>query len=49
LRTVLRGSPSEQVVRLCLTPAMTVLIDPAMAPATAPGLAGLWQQTGAAR
>ena len=49
LRTVLRGCPSEQIVRLCLTPAMTVLIDPATAPATAPGLAALWQQTGAAR
>jgi len=38
LANVLRGSPAEQVVRLCLTPAMTCLIDPAMAPATAPGL-----------
>ena len=49
LRTVLRGSPSEQLVRLCLTPAMTVLIDPAMAPATAPRLQTLWRETGAAR
>jgi hypothetical protein len=42
LRTVLRGSPAESVVRLCLTAAMTVLIDPAMAPATAPGLQAGW-------
>jgi hypothetical protein len=38
LRTVLRGSPSEQVIRVCLTPAMTCLIDPALAPATASAL-----------
>jgi hypothetical protein len=49
LRTVVRGSPSEQVVRLCLTPAMTVLIDPAMAPVTAPRLQALWRETGVAR
>lgn len=36
LRAVLRGSPSEQMVRLCLTPAMTWLIDPAMAPGLRP-------------
>jgi hypothetical protein len=44
LEAVLRGSPSEQVVRLCLTPGMTCLIDPAMAPATAPGLAARWEE-----
>ena len=49
LRTVLRGSPSEQVVRLCLTPAMTALIDPALAEQTAPRLAALWQQMGVGR
>lgn len=42
LASVLRGSPAERVVRLCLTPAMTCLIDPAMAPATAPGLEAAW-------
>lgn len=31
-RSVLRGSGRETVLRLCLTPAMTRLIDPAMAP-----------------
>lgn len=31
---VLRGSAGERVVRLCLTPEMTCLIDPKMAPAT---------------
>ena len=32
--SVLRGTGGERVVRLCLTPAMTVLIDPALAPGT---------------
>jgi hypothetical protein len=32
LETVLRGSPGERVVRLCLTPLMSALIDPALAP-----------------
>ena len=31
LRSVLRGSDSESVVRLCLTPTMSWLIDPALA------------------
>lgn len=31
-RTLLRGCKTEQVVRVCLTPAMTVAIDPTMAP-----------------
>jgi hypothetical protein len=35
LSNVLRGSGSNQVIRLCLTPAMTCLIDPSMAPETA--------------
>lgn len=30
--TLLRGSASQQVVRICLTPAMTFAIDPALAP-----------------
>jgi len=42
LRVILRGSPAERVVRLCLTPAMTCLIDPALAPGTAPGLLAAW-------
>lgn len=44
LRHVLRGSEAEQVVRLCLTPTMTCLIDPALAPETAPGLAAAWER-----
>lgn len=44
LEAVLRGSASERVVRLCLTPAMTCLIDSAMAPTTAPMLERLWAQ-----
>ena len=42
LRTLLRGSPGERLIRICLTPAMTVLIDPPMAPATARRLQALW-------
>jgi hypothetical protein len=33
--SVLRGSGGERVVRLCLTPAMTVLIEPRLAPSLA--------------
>lgn len=44
LRHVLRGRGAEQVVRLCLTPAMTCLIDPAMAPSTAPALLTRWER-----
>lgn len=47
LASVLRGSEAEQVVRLCLTPSMTCLIDPALAPATAPALAQAWRAGGA--
>lgn len=43
LDAVRRGSPGEQVVRLCLTPAMTCLIDPEMACTTAPILAARWK------
>jgi hypothetical protein len=43
LRSVWRGSPSERVVRLCLTPALASLVDPDMAPSTAPRLARLWR------
>jgi hypothetical protein len=46
LRAVLRGSPRERVVRLCLTPAMTCLIDPEMAPGTAPALQAAWTAGG---
>lgn len=46
LASVLRGSPAERVVRLCLTPAMTCLIDPTLAPATAPGLLSAWDGHG---
>jgi hypothetical protein len=42
LEAVLRGSARERVMRLCLTPAMTSLIDPDMAPTTAPILEALW-------
>jgi hypothetical protein len=42
LDAVLRGSPDERVVRLCLTPAMTCLIDPQMARTTAPALLARW-------
>ena len=49
LKTVLRGSPSEQRVRLCLTPAMTTLIAPELAPASAPALRIVWSEMGALR
>lgn len=38
VRATLRGSPGERRIRLCLTPAMTCLIDPALAPGTAKAL-----------
>jgi hypothetical protein len=44
LQNVLRGSPGEQAVRLCLTPTMTALIDPVMAPRTSPALAARWDR-----
>jgi hypothetical protein len=40
LSKVLRGSGSQRVIRLCLTPAMTCLIDPSMAPDTVTWLRG---------
>lgn len=43
---VMRGSCDERVVRLCLTPAMTSLIDPAMAPGSAPSLLAAWASEG---
>jgi len=49
LRTVLRGSPAEQVMRICLTPAMTVLIAAELAPGTAPALQALWEAMGVTR
>ena len=42
LRTVRRGGEGEAVTRLCVTAAMAVLVDPTMAPATAPGLLARW-------
>jgi hypothetical protein len=44
--SLMRGSKSEQVVRICLTPAMTTLIDPKMAPTTAPKLYEAWHKAG---
>ena len=35
LESVLRGSPGERVLRLCLTPEMSRLVDPALAPSLA--------------
>ena len=43
LRSVGRGCEEERVVRLCVTAAMATLIDPEMAPATAPGLLASWE------
>ena len=43
LRSVGRGCDQERVVRLCVTAAMASLIDPAMAPTTAPGLLNRWE------
>lgn len=39
IASVLRGEGTDRVVRLCLTPTMTVMIDPGMAPLTAATLA----------
>lgn len=49
VKNVFRGSGDERVVRLCLTPAMTCLIDPAMAPFSAPSLLDLWSNERGAR
>lgn len=43
LQTVGRGCEEERVVRLCVTAAMASLIDPAMAPSTAPQLIARWE------
>jgi hypothetical protein len=43
IASVLRGEGSDRVVRLCLTPAMTVLIDPTMAPMMAATLGSTGQ------
>ena len=43
LQTVGRGCEQERVVRLCVTAAMASLIDPAMAPLTAPALIARWK------
>lgn len=43
LKTVGRGCEEERVVRLCVTAAMASLIDPAMAPQTAPSLIARWE------
>lgn len=42
VKHVFRGSREERVVRLCLTPGMTCLIDPGMAPITGPSLLESW-------
>lgn len=42
VRSLWRGSAAERRARLCLTPAMATLVDPAMAPATAPDLLARW-------
>lgn len=39
LDEVIRGGGTDRVIRLCVTPLMTCLIDPAMAPSTCPKLA----------
>ena len=44
VRTVGRGCTEERVVRLCVTAAMASLIDPTMAPETAPGLLARWDE-----
>ena len=44
LSSVLRGSPSERRIRLCLTPAITSLIAPELAPTTAPELLREWAE-----
>ena len=46
LQSVGRGCEEERVVRLCVTAAMAVLIDPSMAPATAPSLRARWGEAG---
>ena len=43
LTTVGRGCDGERVVRLCVTAAMASLIDPSMAPLTAPRLIARWE------
>lgn len=43
LKTVGRGCEEERVVRLCVTAAMASLINPTMAPLTAPGLLARWE------
>lgn len=43
LKVVGRGCDEERVVRLCVTAAMASLIDPGMAPLTAPGLLERWE------
>lgn len=43
LKLVGRGCEQERVVRLCVTAAMATLIDPEMAPTTAPGLLARWK------
>lgn len=41
--SLLRGPESERIIRVCLTPTMTTLIDPNMAPKTAPQLFERWE------
>jgi hypothetical protein len=46
LRSVLRGTGKGRVLRLCLTPSMSLLIDPALAAATAQAHPDLAARTG---
>jgi hypothetical protein len=46
VKHVFRGSSGERIIRLCLTPAMTCLIDPGMAPHTGPSLLKSWETGG---
>ena len=41
--SLLRGPESQRIIRVCLTPTMTCLIDPEMAPQTFPKLAAKWE------
>ncbi|MEZ5681102.1 MAG: hypothetical protein R3E14_07355 [Erythrobacter sp.] len=46
IQTLHRGCEKERVVRICATPSMAALIDPALAVTTAPGLIERWAAKG---
>ncbi len=48
VQAVLRGTGAEEVIRLCVSPGMACLIDPKMAPTTAPDLLQKWNDEGLA-